>query len=813
MQKEARILRPKNGIMPSAVPKDGEDWAALWINMGQPEENAFGYRGTPLGNGLFAAKENGGVREDIFPLNHSTFWSGDPQFREYLREGNEGYGNTPQMRREAYGRLLSTLKQAYAEGIGQAERDALMRSVGETTKGLWEADLHSAFLPVGQLKLLFPELTDVADYRRILNLDTGTSEISFRRDGVVYRREVFISNPDRVMVVRISNEEGIPMKLRAELALPAEMEGKSAYNRVAVDRARGEIVMTERAPYDFGASRWDEERGILLEARVKVLLPKGGKVCWGEASLEAEDAPEVILLYTCETSFRDALTNPSHSGIDYSGNVRKNMDGALGRSFQELKERHLREYRALFRRFWIALDGDSITAGNGVEITPFEYARHYQYGRYINIACERADSVMPQGLLGMWCSEWKGPNEGAYFLNENMEKMQLIKGAGNLQDSSDCQYRYISDWAAEETGQRTAKETYGIGDGAWMMSHSTGIWAKSGMWGETVEYSSWLLGGIWALDSLYDKYEYTMDISRLQKYYPLLEGAAKFVLGLLTEVEGVRGELKGYLVVAPAGSPEHWYWTGDTKAAFDIASACDMLLCRNLFNMLKSGGEALKRAGLPFDQALLDRVEAAESRLMPMEMLIDEETGRLKEWYNEYPVGDLRHRHASHLLGLFLNHIDINEKDSPRLYAAQRKEMERWMEADGGIHPDRSLMAVRAGFPDYAFANMTTGIVGTGYGHDEVMRWTAVAGSIGEALVDSRFGRIRLLEHLPSAWSSGTVRGIRARGGHEMSITWRAGKLEQCILKVQGEELPKVFYKGEELEVNYPFRGWGQEEK
>ena len=278
-----------------------ENWSALWIDMGQPEENAQGYCGTPLGNGLFAAKENGGVREDIFQLNHSTFWSGDPQFRECLREGREGYGNSREKRREAYGKLVSTLKQAYRKGISRSERDSLMRSLAETTRGLWEADLHSAFLPVGQLKLTFPELTDTTAYKRILNLDTAASEVSCRKDGVTYRRETFISNPDKVMVIRITNEKEFPMKMRAELALPAQMEGKSRYNRVAMDFARKEIVMTERAPYDFGASRWDEERGILLEARAKVVLPKGGNLYCGETFAEALEAPEIVLLYTCET--------------------------------------------------------------------------------------------------------------------------------------------------------------------------------------------------------------------------------------------------------------------------------------------------------------------------------------------------------------------------------------------------------------------------------------------------------------------------------------------------------------------------------
>ena len=160
--------------------------------------------------------------------------------------------------------------------------------------------------------------------------------------------------------------------------------------------------------------------------------------------MKVSGAKEILVLYTCETSFKDAFTDPSNSGVDYSGKVRATLDNASEKTYDELRERHLEEYRSLFRRFWIDMEGSNITAGNGAQISPYEYARHYQYGRYINISCERANSVMPHGLLGMWSTDWKGPNEGAYFLNENMEKMQAIKGAGNLADSSDSQYNYIT---------------------------------------------------------------------------------------------------------------------------------------------------------------------------------------------------------------------------------------------------------------------------------------------------------------------------------------------------------------------------------
>lgn len=776
-----------------------EDWSKLRLDMKDPEkDDAGGDWGTPLGNGVFAAKENGGVLEDVFVLNHSTFWSGDPEYRDTMYE--EGtYGNATDERASGYRELVDTLKEAYTEGISPEARKDLMLSTVDKTKKIWESEEQGAFLSAGRMRLKFPELTDTTDYKRILDMDKAMSEISFKKDGVGYLRETIISNPDNVMVTRITNEGNRSMNMEVNLELPSQMIGKSKDNKVYVDKERNELVMTGRAPYDFPAKKWDDNRGILLETRVRVILPEGdGRITAGDTSLMVSGAQEIIVLYTSETSYKDILTDPSQSGVDFNGKVIATMDEASGMSYNELLENHLNEYRSLFRRFWIDMDGNNIMATDGkTEVSPWEYARHYQYARYLNIACERPNSAVPYNLFGLWSPKWVGANQGAYFLNENMEKTQALKGAANLADVSDGQYNLIKSWTNERTGQRTAQEVYGAEDGAWMMSHSTGIWAKSGMWGGQVEWGSWLAGGIWPLDSLFDKYSFTQDIGLLEKYYPLLEGAAKFALSTLIEVDGVNGELKGYKVVAPAGSPEHWFYVDDskTKVGFDIASACDTTLYYNLFNIIEESAKELERAGLPYDEALVKRVLEARDQMMPLEMLIDKETGFMKEWYNEYPIGDAKHRHASHLLGLFLNNMDINAYDTPELFEAQKKEMNRWMTANGGAHPDRTLMAVRTGYQDLGFSQLN--IVGTDKGHDSVMEWTTMASSITEAVLDSRFDQINLMENMASAWTSGSVKGIRAKGGYQLSIDWKDGELVSCVIDSPTGETPRVLYKGE----------------
>ena len=791
--------------MEASSPTGEEDWSSLKVDMKwAEEEETYGYWGTPLANGLFAAKENGEVQEDVFVLNHSTFWSGDPEYRDSLYEGEGGYGNSVEEKAAGYEKLIDTLKAAYTEGVTAGERNQLMQSLTETTQEIWEGKEQGAFLALGKMRMNFPELTYSENYKRTLDLDRAMSEVSFTKDGVDYLRETFISNPDNVMVTRLTNDADTDMDMVLSLELHSEMNGKSDDNRVYVDEETQEIVMTGRAPYDFPATKWDEGRGTLMEARAKIVLPEGGEVTTEGNKLRVTDAPEILVLYTCETSYKDALTDPSDSGVDYSGKVRETMDKAEAMSYDELLERHLEEYRSLFRRLWIDLDGEDILAADGkTYVSPKEYALHYQYARYCMIACERENSVMPYGLFGMWSTEWVGINQGAYFLNENLEKTQTLKGAANLSDTSDAQYNFITSWAQEETGQRQAQTIYGAEDGAWMISHSTDIWAKAGLWGDSVRYGSWLAGGIWALDTLYDKYNYTQDISLLEKSYPLMEGAAKFALSTLIEVDGVEGELKGYKVVAPAGSPEHYYWVNGTNVAFDIASACDTILYYNLFNMMIEGAEELDRADISYDKDLLERVKEAKGQMIPLEMFIDEETGRLKEWYNEYEVGELNFGHCSHLIGLFLANTDINEYDTPEVYAAQKAELERWLEAtesNRGAHPDRAMMAVRAGYEDFALSHMD--IISTDYGHDWVMQWTPIANAIGESILDSRFDEINLMENLTSSWSSGTVKGIRARGGYQLSLSWENGELTHCVIDSPTGETPRVLYKGEPVDLS-----------
>lgn len=792
----------QDGFNMSATAPDGtEDWSKLRINLGNPEGNPEGSSGTPMGNGIFAAKENGGITEDIFPLNHSTFWSGDPKYKEDLWNGDAsaygGYGNTQATRQESYQKLKKLLADAYKEGIGEQERQNLMKQVDGLSKKVWNASSTSqaSFLSMGKMKLSFPELNSgTSQYERILDMSCATSDISFKKGDVTYTRQSFISNPDQVMATRIVNSASEAMAMSVTLELPSAMAGKTPENKVTVDKEKNEVVMTGRAPYDMRVNNgvygtWDNNRGILFEARVKVLLPEGGSIQADGNSLKVTGAGEIVLLYTCATSFKDANTDPSNSGVDYAGKVRTTLDLAAQKSYGELLNRHQQDFGPLFRRMWIDLDGSAITRTNGVSVSPFEYVRYYQYGRYFSLCAERENSMVPANLMGIWSSTWSPPNNGAFFLNENVEKMQAIRGAGNLTDTAGGLYRLLESVSAKENGQRTAVETYGAREGSWVVAHSTDIWAQTAMWGDDPQYSSWTSGGIWLMDTLYDKYDFTQDLELLKQYYPIMEGAARFALSTLMSVEGTKGELKDYLVIAPSGSPEHWFNLAGGRASFDISTACDVEVYQNLFHMMKSGAKVLEEAGETYDESLLAEVEQASAKMVPLTMFIDPQTGRMKEFYNEYTIGDPNHRHASHLLPLFLNHLGVNESDTPEVYYALQEEAVRLFSVGAGRHPDKMVMGVRAGLTDLSYAQADPSLSGA-------FLYGPLANYVGETILDSRFDEINLMEYIPNQWSSGTMKGMRARGGYQLSFRWEDGELTSCTIDSPTGGTPRVLYKG-----------------
>ncbi|GAA2940282.1 hypothetical protein GCM10010458_26450 [Microbacterium luteolum] len=722
----------------TAAQKTG-NWEQLKYSWTTPA-NGNDYSGTIVGNGRVGARVAGGVAADTLQLNDSTFWSGEP-----TDDNNTN-------RRTALAQTRQLLADADA-ATTVAQRETLLKQAETAAQGMWGRSSNgSRFLPVGKLLLDVSGTSGYTGYSRVLDLDQATVTTSYSVGSTRYTREVFANHPDNVIVMRISNDKNQPMSVTAKLAAPPEMAGHSS-----VQASGNEIIMTGTAPHKPGtASVWAAGKGMTFDARLRVQTV-GGTVVPSSGNLAITNASEIVLIYSSATSYKDPFTppNPSQGGNDPAPIVDATMDAAASKTYTQLKDAHLADYRNLFRRLWLDVNGNT---GAGIE-----NVKTYQYTRYEMISSSRANTTdRPHNQQGLWNPEWTAVNESSHFLNENLEKYYALIETGNLSESGDPLWKFLKNLA--QSGALTADKDWGF-DG-WTASHFTDIWAPTELANANNEWALWPMGGVWMMSVVYDHYLFTRDTDFLENdAYPMLKGAAEFALDLLV------ADKNGNLVTSPSTSPEHRYRLSDgTTVAVGRGATGDTVLIRQLFHDVLEATEIL---GLdsPADQDFVDRVTAANAKLLPITIGAQ---GEVKEFNNDYAPADPSHRHVSHLLGASLRDV-ISEQTTPELFEAHKVSLD--LRGSGGYHPDKSFMWARLGAGDKSVAAQAV------FSNQQwVNQWGPLGASTPELLVQSHTGVIDLLPALPSAWTTGTIDGVKVRGGHEMRLTWANGAVTSASL-------------------------------